>query len=297
MTIKVRIEASWTQSEQITKRLLDQFYVGQDLSNIEFVHSGDCDYIFYFGYETSADSPTCKQKYIFSMEPSWSGGFPRNRSNSNIIVYAQSKNPICYQENVIEFPTFMFYGAGGEGWTYDSVVNKEHSKTKNISCIISRMRNVNKFPTCLYDKRRALVTSIMASNVDVDVYGWPKELYPKSLDLPQKISGLSSYKFSVASENTAEDNYITEKFYDCIITDTIPIYFGAPNIKNIFPENGYFVIDDITDTDSVLQLLHHINQNADKLYSTMLPEVRKIKHRYFTEFNLLTKILELSNAS
>lgn len=295
--MKIKFAPGWCSSESGTQRLLDQFYIDQDLTDIEFVYGYEYDILFSCCFEKDIPSDLSVPRYIFSMEPSWSGNQQRGNCNHPATIYAQSKNFFCDPTKVIEFPTYMFYGAGGEGWTYKNTVEVEHHKTKNISSIISSLKNINKIPSCLYTDRRALVTSMLASNVDVDVYGWHPEIYPKALGLPRKIDGLSPYKFTVASENTAESNYVTEKFYDAVITDTIPIYFGAPNINNIFPEKGYFTIPDINDTEQVLDLLNHINAHADELYYEMLPETKKIKNRFFTEFNLLTKILEITNGS
>jgi len=214
-----------------------------------------------------------------------------------MITFAQDKELFKLPELVVEGPTYMFYGGGGElDWTYDSIVrNRQYTKTKNISCIITGQENIYKTPYCLYDERKALVRSVLDSTTPVDVYGWNDPSVNSKGSLPKKITGLADYRFSLAVENSREKNYISEKFYDPILTETIPIYFGATNIKEIYPENGYILINDITDKTAVLEILQYINDNADELYLSMLPELRKIKNRFFTEMNLLTKILELSN--
>jgi len=293
MTIKIKVLASWTSSEEITKRLLDQFYIDQDLSDVEFVHDGDCDFVFNCNYEVGVNG-TYQQRYAFTMEPTWSGNYPKHFSDPKTIVYAQTSAGSDRPHNVIEHPTFMFYGSGGEGWTYKEVMdNQSYPKTKNISSIVSMLRNGMTYP-CLYDARRAAITTILASNVEVDVYGWDWSWFPRAKGLGRKFEGLLPYRFSLAIENTHENNYITEKFYDPILTNTIPIYFGAKNIREIFPENGYVLIEDINDTSALLKQLAYVNANAESLYQTMLPELKKIQHRFFTEFNLLNKILKLS---
>ena len=42
-----------------------------------------------------------------------------------------------------------------------------------------------------------------------------------------KIKFLSSYKFSIAMENSNGDGYISEKIIDSLIAGTIPIYYGS----------------------------------------------------------------------
>ena len=44
--------------------------------------------------------------------------------------------------------------------------------------------------------------------------------------------------FSVAIENEKLDNWITEKLIDCLVTKTIPIYWGCPNVSEYFDPDG-----------------------------------------------------------
>lgn len=289
--MKIKFLPNWCSSEEGTRRLFDQFYIGQDLADVEFVHGDEFDVIFYCGYERGT-VPDNTKKYLFSMEPRWSGNLQKN--NSNVTVCGQNKNIFSHPENVIEYPLYMFYGSGGENWTYaDTQIAYEKQKT--ISCIISKIRKDNPEPECLYNKRCDVVDEIIKSSITVDVFGRDCDNPNCVGGLPRKIEGLKPYKFSIGIENSREQNYISEKFYDCILTNTIPIYYGATNIREVFPENGYFVIEDIENTQQILQLLQYINENADMLYQEMLPELHKIKDRFFKEFNLLTKILELSH--
>ena len=46
-------------------------------------------------------------------------------------------------------------------------------------------------------------------------------------EIKNKIDFLSSYKFSIAMENTEGDGYISEKIIDSFISGTIPIYYGS----------------------------------------------------------------------
>ena len=42
-----------------------------------------------------------------------------------------------------------------------------------------------------------------------------------------KIKFLSSYKFSIAMENTEGDGYVSEKIIDSFLSGSIPIYYGS----------------------------------------------------------------------
>jgi hypothetical protein len=51
------------------------------------------------------------------------------------------------------------------------------------------------------------------------------------------------YQYSVVIENTRQNNYFTEKLLDCLLTKTIPIYYGCPNISNWFDTRGWVILD------------------------------------------------------
>jgi SepF-like predicted cell division protein (DUF552 family) len=110
---------------------------------------------------------------------------------------------------------------------------------------------------------------------------------------PKKIEAIRDYRFCLAVENEYTNNWITEKFYDSILYNTIPIYYGCPNIKEIYPENGYILIEDIENIEKIKNLLRYIENNADVLYKEMMPNLLKIKEKYLTENNFLRFINNL----
>jgi len=54
------------------------------------------------------------------------------------------------------------------------------------------------------------------------------------------------YQFSIVIENSQQINYFTEKIMDCILTKTIPIYWGCPNISEFFDTAGWIILDSPT---------------------------------------------------
>ena len=52
--------------------------------------------------------------------------------------------------------------------------------------------------------------------------------------LSQAISLLSPFKFVIAFENARRYGYITEKLTNAYLAHTVPIYFGAPDVNDIF---------------------------------------------------------------
>ena len=123
----------------------------------------------------------------------------------------------------------------------------------------------------------------------IDMYGYGDERFKEG----EKSAALVDYKFNLVIENEYQNNWITEKFYDCVLTDTIPIYFGCKNIKSVYPEDGYILIEDINNLEQIKNLLENINNNLESIYKSKIENLRKIKQRYFREYNLLNKIINL----
>lgn len=293
--MKIKICAGWDTSENITERLLEQFKTSEkDGSDVEFVYDGSYDIIVFNNYITEEPKKNSKA-YIFFHEPTWSGNHQKAfRQYENLTVFGYEKNIYDSPNKVIETPAHLFYGGTGNlrernFWNYNNLINFAFRKNKLISSIVSSLGNDNReYPSgCIYKKRANLIKTIIDNCEFVDVFGWNNK------DLNLKKDGLIDYRFSICIENSNEKNYISEKFYDCVLTNTIPIYFGCKNIKEFLPEDGYILIDNIEDTDTVIKQLNYVFNNYENLYDELIPNLLKIKEKYFNQFNLLKKINNL----
>lgn len=295
---KVKYCAGWDTTQNITKRLIQQFKTSEeDLSNIEFVYDDSYDVIVFNNYITETPKENSKS-YIFFHEPTWSGSHQKNFGGyKNLTIFGYDES--FYNHNCLfeELPSHTFYGGRGSwvdketDWNYENIINTDWSnKTKNISSIVTNYNSdTYVVGQCTYKVRHDLVDMIKEKTEFVDFFGgWGGN--GNLIDSPFKIDAVKDYKFCLAIENQFEKNWITEKFYDSILTDTIPIYYGCKNIKDIHPENGYIILDDVHNVSYVEDFLRHINDNADSLYHQLLPGLKKIKDNYFQKYNPLKKI-------
>jgi hypothetical protein len=298
--MKIKIASSWTSSEKITRRLLDQFRTNEiDLSGIEFVHDDSYQLIVFFGYMSEPIKNGAKG-YLYPQEPTWTGGHQKGFNNcENLTVFGYDAAHYNGNAKFIETFAHMFYGGigpdneGWDDWRYEKINDLSVNKYSNIcSTVSSRGNGWDRFDDgCLYPLRCNLVKNIKHLNF-IDFYGgWEADRPNIKQYALKKFDALTPYKFTLTIENSNENYYVSEKFFDPILTDSIPIYFGCKNIRKLFPENGYILLDNITDHVKIIDQLNYINQNADSIYSEMLPEARKIKNRYFTELNPLKEIL------
>jgi hypothetical protein len=81
------------------------------------------------------------------------------------------------------------------------------------------------------------------------------DLYGRGFrEIENKSEGLKDYCFSIAIENDDTNSYFSEKLLDCFLTCTIPIYWGAEDIDNIFNKDGIIRIKSISDICSLTYL-------------------------------------------
>lgn len=68
------------------------------------------------------------------------------------------------------------------------------------------------------------------------------------------------YQFSIAIENSRHPNYFTEKLIDCLVTKTIPIYYGCPNISKYFDTRGWILLE----TTDINEFLYKVSNFIPK---------------------------------
>lgn len=139
-----------------------------------------------------------------------------------------------------------------------------HPKTKLLSFVTS-----NKNYTSGHVLRQRIIQRLGQS---FDVYGRGYN------EIPDKITGLKDYMFSLAVENTKEDYYFTEKLLDCFMTGTVPIYYGCPSIGDFFNPEGIIQINSLQDAEQVIKQLHA------GTYQRMLPAVIDNYNRCMNQF-------------
>lgn len=85
-----------------------------------------------------------------------------------------------------------------------------------------------------------------------------------------KVETLRDYKFSLAFENSNEDDYVTEKFWQSLVAGSVPIVIGAPNIHDFEPSpNSILQIKSSNDIEQVAKKIKHLATHDDAYNNTM----------------------------
>jgi FkbM family methyltransferase len=146
-------------------------------------------------------------------------------------------------------------------------------KSKLVSVVSS-----DKTLTAEHRARLAFVTKLKEVLGDeVDVFG------RGIADFSDKCDVLDSYRYHIALENCAIDNYWTEKLADPFLTLTFPIYHGCPNAKDYFPAGAFRSIDIYDPENAVAIIKETIHSDiAEK----NIEHLREARRRVMFEHNV-----------
>lgn len=98
------------------------------------------------------------------------------------------------------------------------------------------------------------------ANIKIDSYGGCHRNRDGKVD---KVEALKHYKFSLAFENSNEEDYVTEKFFQSLVAGTVPVVIGAPNIQDFAPGPGSVLhIKELKDVDFVAKRMKYLADNA-----------------------------------
>tara|TARA_A100001234_G_scaffold33023_1_gene25595 strand:- start:83 stop:961 length:879 start_codon:yes stop_codon:yes gene_type:complete len=174
------------------------------------------------------DDRISAKKYGWLIEPRWYNPMTAEIKR-NPEPYIKAYDAIfTHDKELLDLdPTFKF--VFGQGSIIEEVGVFE--KTKLVSCIVSdlQMSDGHKF--------RLEIANQIANSGEVDMYG-------KAFNfIPRKIDAVKDYMFSFAMENSCYESYFTEKLHDCLLTGTIPVYLGAPDIGDFYNLDGIIVME------------------------------------------------------
>ncbi|GLT47278.1 hypothetical protein SLA2020_209860 [Shorea laevis] len=99
------------------------------------------------------------------------------------------------------------------------------------------------------------------ADIKIDSYGACHRNHDGRVD---KVEALRRYKFSLAFENSNEEDYVTEKFFQSLVAGSIPVVIGAPNIEDFAPSpESILHIRELVDVPSVAKRMKYLSENPD----------------------------------
>ena len=152
---------------------------------------------------------------------------------------------------------------GHDGWVDLDLNNAFDNKTELVSMIYSKNNH--------YSGHRMRHEIADKFGERIDLFGSGTGKY-----LENKVESLADYMFQIVVENGKFPEYVSEKFFDCIKTRTIPIYRGGDvGLRKMgFDSNGILFFDDLEELNVILK-----EKVSYEVYKMMLPHAVDNLHR------------------
>jgi len=87
----------------------------------------------------------------------------------------------------------------------------------------------------------------------------------------EKLDTIKGYKFTIAFENEQSYNYVTEKIYQPLVVGSIPIYWGAPNVNELFNQKCFVNVNNFSSYKEAIDEIIKIDED-DEYYKTFFEE-------------------------
>jgi hypothetical protein len=76
---------------------------------------------------------------------------------------------------------------------------------------------------------------------------------------------VAQYKFVLSMENSVCDDYVTEKLWRAFYIGAVPVVYGSPLAKDIFPTNRSAIeVTDFAGPQQLAEFIAELNQNDDE---------------------------------
>ncbi len=98
----------------------------------------------------------------------------------------------------------------------------------------------------------------------VDSGGRHRNNLPDGKPVPDKLAFQKQYKFSLTCENSSFKGYVTEKIVDAFAAGTIPIYWGDPDIKELFNEKAFLNCADYATDEELVRAIREIDEDETR---------------------------------
>ena len=108
-------------------------------------------------------------------------------------------------------------------------------KSKIISIITSNLSRLKG-----HKLRLSICKKLYERQCGVDIFG---RNIPWGPYIADRRNAIAPYLFTIAIENCRKESYFSEKLIDPLVTRTIPIYWGCPNISNFLNTDGMIIIE------------------------------------------------------
>jgi hypothetical protein len=214
-----------------------------------------CDYAFAFEYEEEINSNKYLRLPLYAYYGAGSDLIKTKKYNPKAVL--KSKTKFCNYSYSKDAPERVAFFKELSKYKKIEAPGKSMNNTtpippQNISHIISPIQTIEKLTI-----RKHHFSALLSRHFG----NWRKDV----------INYQRQFKFTIAFENSAYPGYTTEKIYHPMIANSIPIYWGNPEIGRDFNTRSFVNWFDYNDNKKVADKVIELDQD-DRKYLKILNE-------------------------
>ena len=284
---RVKMICDWCSSEQLCKEWSDMCENDFKWKNIEITwEDNDIDYYVIINKSLRGEYYNPKKTILFQMEP-W---IYNENCNWGVRTWGEWSIPDEKKFlSVIGRKTNSFNNAFWQlGLKLPQLLNFQYKKIDKISSICS-----SKYYDPGHILRIDLLKFIESKNdLEIDIYnednkfefkGYRGKVTPHQ----DKYNGMVNYKYYFMIENNFEENFITEKLWEPILSESLVFYYGCPNVSTYINPLAYVELD-INDFEKCYQTMKTAIE--EDWWSQRIDIIREEKKKILNEMAFFPRI-------
>ena len=187
----------------------------------------------------------------------------------NVCDYAIGFSHITFEDRYLRMPFYLFTKLTPRAAIYASDIQKAKNKHLLTEDIVKEKSEFCSFVYTHADRFRDELFRELSKYKTVNSGGG--HLNNQGYRVPDKTAFESKHKFSIACENSATSGYTTEKIMQSFAAQTVPIYWGDPNVMTDYNEKAFINCNRFENLQEIIEKVKEIDSDNDK-YLAMLRE-------------------------
>ncbi len=256
--------------KQAIKIYFADFWPGLDFQNnfitnalstrYEVIIDPDPDYLFHSSFGNKHFKYTNCIKIYYTGE--------NDVPDFNLSDYAIGFHYIDFEDRYFRLPLFVLYQG------YENITSKWVDKEAALN---------RKFCNFVYSNNKAASPMRetffhqLSKYKKVDAGG--RFLNNIGSPVSDKRAFIRDYKFTIAFENSCVSGYTTEKILDPMLVDSIPIYWGNPQVGMDFNKESFICVNDYESIDQAIEEVIRLDKDDDAY-------IRKLSFPWMTPENV-----------
>lgn len=293
---RIKMICNWTDSKTLCDEWNWMSKGDYKWDNIEITwEDSDIDYYVIINKPKPEDFYIGEKTIIFQMEPQC----VNSEQNWGVKTWGEWANPDSNKFSMIRTnKEYLNCTQWQLNLTYNYLKNEKITKDEIKNKIISSICS-SKYYDPGHIKRIDFLSYLESKNdpeIKLDIYNADNlhgfKSYKGQLSMKDKHLGILPYKYYFMCENNSEPNYITEKFWEPIISETLIFYWGCPNVSDYINPLAYVQLD-MDDFEKSYQIIKNALEN--NLWEQRIQYIREEKEKildYYNFFPTLKRIIE-----